>query len=93
MGLFPAEAIGPEDVASTLEAEGFFDRRARAVASRGSSRVLKAGQMILMKMRNCSPSKMVTLSNSSNVWSVCILSLANPCQWAHENKRSSTASL
>lgn len=47
------EVTGPEDTASTVEAEGFFDRRVRAAASRGSSRVLKAGQIIPMKIRNC----------------------------------------
>ena len=59
-----------------------FILRARASASRWSSRVSNLGQTWFTKWRNLAPRLIVVVSNNSNVGSVCMRSFASPCQWA-----------
>ena len=61
-------------------------RRWRASVSRGNSLVSKTLQVVVAKWRSFAPITVVTPSNTSRVWSVCIRSFANPCQLQHVNR-------
>ena len=61
-------------------------RRIRAICSHCSSRVGNAAHVCSWKVRSVLPSVVVTCKRRAKVVSVCIRSLARPCQWARSNK-------
>ena len=68
----------------------FSWRRARATRSRSNSLVGNAAQVLSLNVRNRLPRDVVTRDKISKVGSVCIWSLARPCQWARSNRSSRT---
>ena len=88
-----ADGLGLDELDAPLADARFACRRLRASTSRRSSLVSKAGHVCLLKVRKLEPMRTVKSSNILSVSSVCMRSLAIPCQCAQKKSKRKTARL
>jgi len=82
-----------EAVWQLVEVDFLASWQRRALHSQQSSLVAKAGDFFWLKVQSLTPRDEVTESIRSRVKSLCIHSLANPCQWAMAKSSSIIALL